>query len=143
MLLLACSTIITNFLDIKPPPLQPVSVSTIETVDSQTQLVKPDLVAAYSRNLFSLGMLLMEFNDSIREGDGERVIRCWRYFLPLFKLDKRTNYSLEALMLLAQHEYLFTPRQKAQLKWSRTINTHGRIGKNIIIVRLAHGTSQS
>ena len=72
----------------------------------------------------SLGLLLMEFTDGIREGDGNRNIRCWRYFLPIL-------YSVEAFVLLSQYKFLFTPRMAAQLKWSRTINTHGRIGKNI------------
>lgn len=91
----------------------------------------PDLVTAYSSNLLSLGLLLMEFNDGIREGDGNRIIRCWRYFLPLFKLEHRTNYSIECFNLLAQYEFLLTERQKAGLQWSRTVNTHGRMGKNI------------
>ena len=73
----------------------------------------------------------MEFMDATREGDGERIIRCWRYLLLLFKLDKRTNYSVEAFNLLAQYEFFFTPRMKAQLMWSRTVNMHGRAGKNI------------
>ena len=28
----------------------------------------------------SLGLLLLEFKDPIREGDGYRVIRCWKFF---------------------------------------------------------------
>lgn len=37
----------------------------------------------------------------------------------------------EAFILLAQLKFLFTPKMVAQLKWSSTINTHGRHGKNI------------
>ncbi len=117
--------------EIEPPYIFDRTPSTTTTTSEQPAASKPDLVNAYSRNLMSLGLLLMEFNDGIREGDGERAIRCWRYFLPLFKLDKRTNYSVEAFILLAQHEFLFTERQKAQLIWSRTVNTHGKSGKNI------------
>ena len=81
--------------------------------------------------VLSLGMLLMEFNDSIREGDGTRILRCWRYFFLFFKASERTNYSIEAFTLLAQEKYLLSPRMAMQLKWSRTINVHGRPGKNI------------
>ena len=42
-------------------------------------------VRAYAREVLSLGLLFMEFKDAIQEGDGERIIRYWRYFLPLFK----------------------------------------------------------
>ena len=73
----------------------------------------------------------MEFNDAIREGDGERIIRCWRYFLLLYKANGRTNYSVEAFILLAQHDFLLSPRMAMQLSWNRTINTHGCNGKNI------------
>ncbi len=90
-----------------------------------------DHIFAYTREVISMGVLLMEFNDAIREGDGERIIQCWKFFLPVFKASNRTNYSNTALRLLAQHRYLFTPRMKQQLLWSRTINTHGRPGKNI------------
>ena len=49
-----------------------------------------------------MGLLYMEFCDGIREGDGARIIRCWRYFLPMFKASGRTNYVVEAFNLLFQ-----------------------------------------
>ena len=33
----------------------------------------------------------MEFKDAIREGDGNRVLRVWKYFLLLFKAADRKN----------------------------------------------------
>ena len=73
----------------------------------------------------------MEFCDGIREGDGGRIIRCWRYFLPMFKASGRTNYVVEAFNLLFQLQYVFTPRMKKQLMWERTINVHGKPGRNV------------
>ena len=90
-----------------------------------------DHVRAYAKELLSLGLLLMEFVDGVREGDGERIIRCWRYFLPLFKYSDRTNYSVEAFTLLFEYEYALTPRMKQQVMWERTINVHGKPGKNV------------
>ena len=137
VLMLVCLSVVDRFVEIEPPAIFSSTQSGTPS-DLEAHILsptpsdgKPDLISAYSRNLLSLGLLFMEFNDGIREGDGERIIRCWRYFLPLFKLDKRTNYSVEAFILLAQYEFLFTERQKAQLMWSRTVNTHGRTGKNI------------
>ena len=40
-----------------------------------------DGVCEYAQEVLSLGLLYMEFNDAIREGDGKRILRCWRYFL--------------------------------------------------------------
>ena len=73
----------------------------------------------------------MEFRDAIREGDGLRILRCWRFFLPIFKATNRTNYSIEAFTLLSQYHFLFSERLKHQLIWSRTVNTQGKPGKNI------------
>ena len=44
----------------------------------------------------------MEFADAIREGDGQRVIRCWRYFMPIFRAAQCTNYACESFNLLYQ-----------------------------------------
>ena len=36
-----------------------------------------DSVSSYSIQLLRMGALYLEFADAIREGDGERVFRCW------------------------------------------------------------------
>ena len=90
-----------------------------------------DHVRAYAKEVLSLGLLLMEFTDAVREGDGERITRCWKYFLLLFKSSERTNYSVEAFNLSLELEYVMTPRMKQQLTWERTINIHGKSGRNV------------
>ena len=99
--------------------------------DETTSKYKVDTIKEYAHEIMSLGLLLMEFNDAIREGDGSRIFRCWRFFLLIFKAADRKNYSIEAFNLLAQEKYLLSPRMAMQVKWSRTINVHGRPGKNI------------
>lgn len=47
----------------------------------------------------------------------------------LFKANGRTNYSVEAVHL--QLQFTLSPRMAAQLKWNRTVNIHGRPGKNV------------
>ena len=39
-----------------------------------------DGVHDYAKDTLVLGLLFMEFNDSIREGDGDRIIRCWKFY---------------------------------------------------------------
>lgn len=90
-----------------------------------------DHVQEYAREVLGLGLLFMEFADATREGDGGRILRCYRFFLPLFKASKRKNYSIDALNLLLQHDYVFSPRLREQLLWSRTVNMHGKPGRNI------------
>lgn len=93
--------------------------------------MKSDKLQAYSCETLTLGLLLAEFVDAIHEGDGSRIIRCWRFFLLLFKATNRVNYSIEAFTLLCQHQFLFSEQMKKQLEWSRTVNVHGKPGKNI------------
>ena len=90
-----------------------------------------DGVYAYAIETLSLGLFYESFKDAIKEGNGEHVLRCWKYFIPIFKASGRTNYSIEAFVTLFQYHYTLSPRQSHQLKWSRFINTHGLPGHNI------------
>ena len=85
----------------------------------------------YGKNLTGLGCFYLEFSDAIKEGDGLRVLRCWKYLLPLFKSSSRKNYSIEVLNMLCQCEYDLTPRQSQELIWCRFVNTHSAPGRNI------------
>ena len=71
-----------RFVDLKLLFKEGLSTETHQTLDT---------VNEYAKEVLSLGLLLMEFNDSVRVGDGRRILRCWRYFLPLFKLRFRQN----------------------------------------------------
>ena len=90
-----------------------------------------DAVSSYAIELLRIGCLYMEFADAIREGDGERVLRCWQYFLPIFKASNSTNYSCEAVHFLYQHQYALSPRLSNQLIWGRFVNVRGLPGRNI------------
>ena len=43
---------------------------------SSTRSSSVDHVKEYAKETLSLGLLLLEFKDAIREGDGYRVLRC-------------------------------------------------------------------
>lgn len=53
-----------------------------------------DQLNLYTKRLLSLGCFYLEFSDAIKEGDGDRVLRCWRYMLPIFVSSRRSNYAL-------------------------------------------------
>ena len=90
-----------------------------------------DGVHNYARALCHYGALVMEFLDSWSEGDGERVYRCWRLFLPHFLTTNRHKYALEALRLQIQVEAMLSPHLAHHIKWDRFINTRGGKGRNI------------
>ena len=83
----------------------------------------------YTREVFSLGLLYLDFKDAIREGDGNRVMRDWKYFLLIFKATGHKNYALEALTLLSQYFVTLPTNLAAQIKWSRFVNVHGLPGR--------------
>ena len=85
----------------------------------------------YAKEVFSLGMLYMEFHDAIKEGDGLRVLRCWKYLLLIFKASQRKNYSIEAFNFLCQYFFYLSPQLSQQLLYSRFINVQGRVSCNI------------
>ena len=101
------------------------------TYYSDTDDTAIDGVREYACETLSLGLLYFEFRDAIKEGDGDRVMRIWKYLLLLFKASKRTNYSIEALTLLSQYHLILPHRLAEQLKWSRFVNIHGTVGHNI------------
>ena len=88
-----------------------------------------DQVLAYAKEVMSFGLLYTEL-DAVREGDGLCVLRWW-FMLLIFKATSRKNYSIEAFILLAQYQYLLSPREESQLLYSRFINTHSLLGRNI------------
>ena len=77
------------------------------------------------------GSLVMEFRDAWAEGDGERVICCWRLFLPHFQVAGHTKYSLAAFKLQLQTKATLSPNATHQVTWHRFVNSKGGIGKNI------------
>lgn len=102
-----------------------------EVEQPQRHSRRSDCVLTYAKELLTLGLLYMEFSDSVREGDGTRILRCWRFMLLLFKAKDKRKYAIQAATLLFQYHYLFSERMKHQLIWSRTVNVHGRMGKNV------------
>ena len=65
-------------------------------LDKTPASTETDKVLLYSTTTLSLGLLYMEYCDGIREGDGYRILHCWRYMLMLFKAKNRTKYSIQA-----------------------------------------------
>ena len=78
-----------------------------------------------------MGLLARNFHDSSKESDGDRLIRCWKFFLLHFKVDGRVKYAVEAINLLAQVNGLLPPGMGHQLIWNRTCNLNGGAGHNI------------
>ena len=112
--------IVQQFVNITLPSDEP-------TTDSASSC---DCVQAYAMDFLTLGLLWHGYHESVRHGDGNRILTYWKFLGVVFKEEGHFNYAKEAFNLLAQ-SILLSPRKAAELKWCRTVNTHGRVGKNI------------
>ena len=82
-----------------------VNIDLSSTAKKATKEV--DKVYEYARGTLSLLLLHCEFQDAIREGDGLRVLRIWKFLLFIFKASNKVNYSIEAFNMSAQY-YIYT-----------------------------------
>ena len=98
-----------------------LSITFADSSLEESAQLPADSVYAYSCETLSLGLLFLEFKDGIREGDGDRVLRVWKYLLLIFRASGRKNYAIEALTMLSQYHLTLSPRLAEQLKWSRSI----------------------
>ena len=100
---------------------------------------KEDHVFNYACVRLSLGMFLRNFNDAVQEGDGERIIRCWKFLLLIYKSLNHHKYALASLHLIAKVNATLTPQKAHSLVWNRTVNNRGGAGKNISLdLRMEH-----
>lgn len=117
-----------------PPPIIPDVKMTKEQPD--TVLVKKDKDDMYNYNtaLLNEGLLFMNYLDAVAEGDGDRIIRQYKYLMLICKADGHSkNYALECLHLLFQVFALLTPRDAHRLIWNRGVNNHNTTGTNIAL----------
>ena len=118
-----------------PPPTipeEPVLVNTVPDPTDQNPKPKDDIFD-YHCGFMNMALLLRNFMDAVKEGDGERIVRCIKMFLLHFKEDGSgsTKYALEALFHMFQLYALLSPREAERMKWNRTVNNHGQPGCNV------------
>jgi len=117
-------------------PVEP----TRSTIPTESEVsVKEDHIHNYACIRLSMGMLIFNINDAVKEGDGERIVRCWKFMLLIFKVHNHHKYALALLQLLANTQALLMPEQAHSLVWNRTVNNRGGAGNNISLdLRMEH-----
>ena len=86
---------------------------------------------SYSCARLILGLLIKNADDAVREGDGDRIIRCWRFFMLYYKAYGHHKYAIAAFRLLANISSILTEEKAHRLIWNRTISNKGGKGKNM------------
>ena len=93
----------------------------------------------YATARLNFGMTVFNFDDAVKEGDGERILRCWKFFMLIFRGYKHIKYAFAALQLLFFSTCLLSKRLCHFLKWNRTVNSKRGKGHNISLdLRLKH-----
>ena len=92
-----------------------------------------DDMRSYQCSLLEYGMLQMNLHDAVSEGDGARVLRCWKYMLPYLRKDGASSrkYALEGLYLLFQFNSLLPQKDAYSLMWNRFHKSKRGHGGNI------------
>ena len=93
-------------------PVKPKTTSSTSTLDASTESQQPyndDGVMNYALQCIQLGMMLVQLNDTEKEGDGDRCITNWKLLMLYFRSRKHgMKYAFEAMRLLTCVKALFT-----------------------------------
>ena len=93
---------------------------------------EPDHLFNYHCNKLKFGLLLFEFNDATKEGDGQRIHDLYKIALLLYKSGGHYKYSYAVLLYLVKIVFLYTEFEAYfQLKWNRFYNKYGITGRCI------------
>ena len=76
---------------------------------------KEDLVYSYCKEVITLGLLWMNYYDGIKEGDGIRIMRIWKYLMLIFQQTNHRNYAKETALLLINYHFAASERVATQL----------------------------
>ena len=101
--------------------------STVQNIQKRV----PDGVLNYASAVLNDGLLLFELRDAIHEGDGPRLLRCWKLMMLYWRHAGHTKYALEAVHLLGAVNATATPRIAHELTWCRFVNNCGGAGNNL------------
>ena len=117
--------------DPTPKVLYSPALLSTDQPTGQAQFI--DYVRNYHCNFMNMTLLLRNFNDACHEGDGERIVRCIKFFL-LYFFEHGTGsskYCLEALHLMFQIHATLTLRDVQRTIWNRTVNNRGGLENNV------------
>ena len=91
-----------------------------------------DKVQNYGLSLIELFIVLMQLNDTIHEGDGDRNVINWKYLLWVFKANnKLSKYAIEGMYFLTSVKCMLTHQVSKRVIWGRRTNKKGKIGANM------------
>ena len=87
------------------------SVDDDDTSSSTVSQTSQDFVQNYASLVMGYGLMAENIHDACREGDGDRLARCWKFMLLHFRGNGRTKYAIEAFRFISHTSALLSPRK--------------------------------
>jgi hypothetical protein len=76
-------------------------------------------------------LIILAFEDSVNEGDGERLYDIYKLALLLYKSNNHFKYAYVTLLNLVKICAILPEFEAERLKWNRFVNNQGKKGSNI------------
>ena len=99
--------------------------------ETQPEQNQADYNYNYHSAKLTFGLVLSEFKDAVKEGDGDRLFDVYKLALLLYKNHGHYKYAYAVLLYLVKCISILPPSQALKLKWNRTYNVSGLPGRNI------------
>ena len=96
--------------------LMPSPAETVKASVMPASTTKSDDRFDYACVRLALCMLFRKFDDAVREGDGVRILRCWKIAMRIFRAHHNNKYALASSYLQAATQAILTPRQAHSLR---------------------------
>ncbi|XP_066285703.1 uncharacterized protein [Branchiostoma lanceolatum] len=126
-------------LNVPPTPTPTPAPEDVPSDKPKESKESEDFKRNYTLSRLSLGLLLRNMRDSVKEGDGERLQRLYSYALLYYRAYGHTQYAYSCLLMKVQIASILSPYKAHQLTWNRFFNRSGGVGRNISLdLRLEH-----
>lgn len=109
----------------------PQFVPTDDVTEETNVPDKSDHLYNYHCAKLKFGLLLIDFDDAVREGDGQRLHDIFKLALLLYKSGGHFKYAYAVLHYLVKIAALYSEFEAFQLFWNRFYNKYGLLGGNI------------
>ena len=94
--------------------------------------VKEDGIFNYGLHVIQLGTLLMQLNDTEKEGDGERSLRNWKLLMLYFRSRSRSmKYAYEIMRFISFTKALYSEKVASRAINGQFVSLKGGAGGNV------------
>ena len=104
-----------------------------EITSTNANSTEQDYMYNYHCAKLTFGLILLEFNDAIKEGDGDRLFDIYKVVLLLYKAHGHFKYAYVVLLHLVKCICILPEKQALSVKWDRFYNGSSRRGANILL----------